>query len=270
MNASFMSPIIQAEVKRLRSLHTGKGRRNHKQFLAEGVRLLEESIRHGFLPLEVYYSEALLSERGSKLVDRFGKLRVSINKISARDIGRICETDTSQGIAALFELPELPLSGRADNSLKSILYLDNISDPGNAGTLIRSAAAFGFNLVVFSPDSVEPYNSKVVRSSAGSVFKIVPKVGAVKNLLQYIKNSGYSFIAADISGDSPEAIVKRVDINKIVLVAIGSEGEGLSSDIKRNSTDRVCVGFENSVESLNASVAGSIIMRTIYESRRRI
>ena len=262
-----MSPLSHTDRKRLRSLHTGKGRKKDGQFLAEGVRLLEESVRHGNLPLKAYYSESLIGERGKVLVNRLIKLGVPVQKTASRDIDRISETGSSQGLVALFKIPETNLAGCVGDLPQTIMYLDNIADPGNAGTLIRSALAFGLDRVVFSPDSVEPYNGKVVRSSAGAIFGIPPIVGPIAELYKCIDKETCTFIAADLEGESPESVIDNLELAGTVVVTIGSEGAGLSDEVKRLIDKRIRIGHEPNVESLNAAVAGSIIMRALYERK---
>ena len=160
----------EAPLKHIKTLHTKKGRKEQAAFLAEGVRVLEEAMRLKHLPVEVVVADAMLSERGRQLVNQFRKRDIPITEVAAKQLVKLSETRTPQGIIALFKTPALRLSELSTRNLRTVLLCEGISDPGNLGTLFRSALAFGFDRVILLASSVEPYAPKVVRSSAGAVF----------------------------------------------------------------------------------------------------
>ena len=163
--------ITRAELKVLRSLRTKKGRRKERAFLGEGVRVLEEALRHDVLPRDVLCTTGELGSRGQDLVEAFRGRSVRVREILAHELEAIADAETPQGVVAVFDTPPLDLPG-SGIGLTRVLVCDRVADPGNLGTLFRSALAFGFSQVVLVGDAVEPHAPKVVRSSAGAVFSL--------------------------------------------------------------------------------------------------
>ena len=259
--------LTNAEKKKIKSLHNKKGRKEYKLFIAEGVRLLEEAVRHQVKPGQIVYAESLLTERGRQLVGKFKKQGTIVEKISSRDLKQISDTENHQGILGVFRIPAVPFEESKLTASRRLLVLDNITDPGNAGTLVRSAAAFGFDGVLFSEQSVDPYNPKVVRATAGAIF-CLPMQRVDFNTLYRIKKSGrFLMVAADMEGKRLEKLGAR-EIQKCLLV-IGSEAIGISPEIEDIVDQKVSIGFTRKVESLNAAVAGSIIMQYIYHKSKK-
>ena len=146
---------------------------------------------------------------------------------------------------------------------RKLLLCENISDPGNLGTLIRSAAAFEFDLVILAGNTADPFSPKVVRSSAGGIFSVVIAGGEIEEIIAYSLAEKMMIIATDLKGKImklPGNIKKR----KLIL-AIGSESEGLSDIVKKKSVLTLRINHSKRVESLNAAVAGSILMSRIYD-----
>jgi TrmH family RNA methyltransferase len=260
-------PLSQSEKKRLRGLHAKKGRILQGKFLAEGVRLLEESVKFGWFPLAVYCAEAQLSARAREFLDELRKNRINIEAVSSRDIGQISETDSSQGMVALFNMRSYNLEELLAKAGR-VLLLDGINDPGNAGTLIRSALAFGFDAVGVTNDTVDPYNSKTVRSSAGAVFGI-PVVEIEPEKIAPLKKKGrYFLLTADRRGQDIKDLKSIIRNNRRIMLVIGAEAGGISSEIMAISDASAGISHENKVDSLNAAVAGSILMSAIYCNKK--
>lgn len=258
--------LSQAEIKRLKSLNTKKGRRTAGQFSAEGVRLIEQAYRFKFRPAGLYYAESLLSDRGTLLLERFSKRGIEVTPVSARDIGRIGDTSTSPGLLAVFRTPSVNLRKLYQPRMRSILLCENISDPGNLGTLIRSAAAFGFDLIVLAGQCAEPYSPKVVRSSVGAIFALPIAVTSTEDAIEFTGREQVAIVGTDIKGED-HMIKTAVRLRtKRTLLALGSEARGLSGDLLKRADFTVRVRHERSVESLNAAVAGSILMQQWYET----
>jgi len=251
----------------VRSLQTAKGRDRHRQFLGEGVRLLEESLRHNCMPSKIYYAESQLNDRGRSLLGRFRKDGVMVEAISHRTLEQIAETEHSQGIIGVFAMPATDLGSVSREQVRTVIYFDNISDPGNVGTLLRSALAFGLNLAVFSPHSVEPFNGKLVRSSAGAIFGLPIATASIAELHDYYGNGNMQILAADQHGEELPGVLRRLRRNKLLVIAIGSEGAGLSDAVQELLDVGIRIGHSRRVESLNAAVAGSIIMQELYQRR---
>ncbi|MEW5924810.1 MAG: RNA methyltransferase [Candidatus Zixiibacteriota bacterium] len=258
-----------AEKKRLKALLTKKGRSQYGQFLAEGVRLLEESLRFNSLPVTLYYSRAEMNERGLKLVSLFERQGVKCLEIAAKDINQLSDARTSQGLIGLFNIPQYGSGEIAGGKYGRILMLDGVSDPGNAGALIRSALAFGFDLVLGSGETVDLYNPKVVRSSAGAIFGIPVSAGSLADAAVLKKHQNYAVIITDPRGGNIRTRMRKFKAGKRLILAIGSEAEGISAELRSLADYSIRIEHSAVVESLNAAVAGSILMKEIYELTAR-
>lgn len=259
-----MKGLTRNQKKELKELRTKKGRRQQGCFMAEGVSLLEESLRFKIFPEEICYCEAMMNLRGQRLLSKFRRSEVPLIKIAADDLNYISGTETSQGLLGVFRIPPFTLEKLLKPGSR-VLVLDNISDPGNAGTLIRSAAAFGFDFVAVTNYSVEPYNPKVVRSSAGTIFAIPIAVVEIEELLTVKRQFRVPLVTADIRGTGLRTSLQRIDRRRSFMVAIGSEATGISKKLNEVADFKVRIKHDKRVESLNAAVAGSIIMKEVYE-----
>ncbi len=260
--------ITRAQLKQIKALSTKKGRRQQNRFLGEGVRLLEETISYRWLPEIVLISKTDLSERGERLADSFQRQAVPIEEISRKEFQSVATTETPQGILAVFATPRWELKQLSGAGFRKILWCENVTDPGNVGTLARSALAFGFSALVLSGRSVEPFAPKVIRSSAGATFGLRMLQCGNDEILQFALESKAVLVAADINGEPTENLLKAIDRQAKLILAIGAEAEGLSEEILSTARFRVRIQHSEKVESLNAAMAGSILMNRIYESDR--
>jgi TrmH family RNA methyltransferase len=261
--------LSHSEIKNLRTLHTKKGRRAANRFIAEGVRLLEEALRFKQKPTQLLFAPSLLSPRGEQIVGKFSRSGVTTHQVGAVELNRICDTEQTQGLAAVFEIPRRRLSELTGPPTRSVLLCENLSDPGNVGTLIRSALAFNFDLVVLVDQCAEAYSSKVVRASVGAVFGLPVVSATLKELLIERDEHRLTLVAAAIQGnDKPETVLARIK-NRSIILAVGSEADGLSPDLIQAAQEMVRIDHSDRVESLNSAIAGSILMKTCHDLRTR-
>ncbi len=260
-----MSSLGQAARKKLKSLATLKGRQNHGLFLAEGIRVLEESCKFRFLPESVFFAEANLDHRAKALVDSLARSGCEMLSVNSKDINQLAESVTPQGIVAVFKIPDLELKKELSENDKFVLYLDDIADPGNVGTLIRSALAFGVDLVVLSPTTVDPFNCKVIRSSAGAIFGQKLAVGSIDDLMKLCDDESI-LLGAQKGGVNIDKAMFSAKSGSRLLFAIGSEARGLSDPVLKHARLLVGIVHTDRVESLNAAVAGSIILKQIHDN----
>ncbi len=235
--------------------------------MAEGVRLLEESLRHKFLPATVYYTPALLSERGKGLVEGLSRARVPTEAISARQMGTMADTQSTQGILGIFPLPSMDLAELYRPRYRRVLLGESLSDPGNLGTLARSALAFGFEMMLLVGPCVESYSPKVVRASAGAIFGLKIARVQLSELFDFARAGRFKLIATARQGKSDIRRLKSLVVSHRLIVAVGSEVDGLSSEIIEHCDLLWRIKHSDAVESLNAAVAGSIIMKQIFDIR---
>lgn len=256
--------ITNRQIKYIKSLQTKKGRNIKNQFTAEGIRLLEEALHQDFLPNMLIYCSESLSERGRNLVLGFEAKSVECIKTTEKTINAVTSTKTPQGIIAVFDIPKFSQNESKLKKYRKILWCENISDPGNMGTIIRSALAFGFKMIITTGSCADIYSPKVVRSSVGAIFKMHFWQTDNENVLNKANYHSFKLIASSIKGENKDNILNNLNKNSKLILAIGSEGEGLSNKILSSSDYKIMIKHNKSVESLNASVAASILMNNFY------
>jgi TrmH family RNA methyltransferase len=191
------------------------------------------------------------------------KFNCYVRFITLKQLKKICSSQNPSGPVAVVEIPKNVYSSvLPDNKGSKILILEDIQDPGNTGTLIRTAAAFDFNGVILSDKCADPFNHKVVQASAGSILSLwLRKTNKYFDLILNLQNQGYNLIAADVSGKER---LNNISEKKIML-AIGNEARGLSQNLLKIANKKVVIPINShKVQSLNAAVAGSLFMYVIY------
>lgn len=229
-------------IKDLRKLHTHKHRKKTSQFLIEGEHLIEEAIQYDQNIHLIILTEHF---KTSLQVEQYKVLYVSENVMKS-----VSQLDTPPGLIAVLSYCAPKASSNR------ILALDGIQDPGNLGTLIRTADAFGFKQVILSEDTADPFSAKVLRSAQGSTFHINIQSG---NILSVIEDfSGMTI------GTSLEDAVYLEDFHEHeseeMLVVLGNEGQGTSQSVLDAVDEKVKVKMTGQSESLNVAIAGGIIM----------
>ncbi len=253
----------QRDIRRLRSLKTGKGRREWGQYAAEGVRLLEESRRYEVEPEALYLDPGALSDRGRQLVAELEARGIPCEEIARHQLESAADTKTPQGLIAVFRQPDIAL-----NSLRTcrrLLICDGISDPGNVGTLIRSARAFDFDAVLLTEESADPFSPKVVRSTAGAIFGLPVLKLSLDSCLDFLEGSDFALVTSTPAAGGDRGQLEELSRRGQVALVIGSEGEGVSERLTERSELRLAISHSDRVESLNAAVAGSLLMRELYD-----
>jgi len=257
MASEVVTSRANARVKQLRAAFAGQARLSSGLIAIEGEHLLEEAVKSGQALKTVFVSER-------REVPEFVPRGVEVVRL-ANDVFQSCvETQTPQGIAALL----VPPVSSVDEMLRGnplILIAVGLQDPGNLGTLVRSAEAFGATGVMTTPGTVSVWNQKAIRASAGSVFR-VPVASADAAGMEVLEQQGVRLLAA--LKDNAAAIDEAVLMGPIAFL-IGNEGAGLSEDWVRMADERVTIPCPGWVESLNAAVAGSLLLYEASRQRRR-
>lgn len=226
----------------------------------EGVRLAEEALAAG-VPIEyaLFTDELAGRGRGAALLGNLEKAGVLLCPVAPDTLARAADTQTPQGILAVFRTPVWRLQQIPPGL---VVVLDNLQDPGNLGTVIRSLEALGGAGLVIA-GGVDPYNPKVVRAAMGSLFRLPVVKGEIGAVLQELKAQGRPIYVADAGGElAPWA----AGLHGSAVLVIGNEGNG-PSDISRQMADGVIsIPMPGPTESLNAGVAASLL---IYEAMRQ-
>jgi RNA methyltransferase, TrmH family len=239
-------------------LHRHVARRRAARFLVEGPNLVEAALRRGLVS-EVFLTESALARFGSMLTD------VPVHLVTERAAKALSDTVTPIGLVAVCAVPETTLSDVLADSPRLLAVAVGVSEPGNAGTLIRISDAMGADAVVLAGHAVDPYNGKCLRASAGSIFAI-PVVSAsdVAAVVDELAGAGLQVLATTVDGE--------VDLDEALpmLVAptawlFGPEAQGLSQELATRATRRVRIPMRGGAESLNVAAAAAICL---YQSAR--
>jgi len=238
-------------LKWYKGLATREGRIEAGAFLVEGSRAVSQVA--GNHPDEV--NEILFTTELPPGYDRFANRRVTGGQLRS-----ICCSQTPQGTAAVIRMPgdvySDNLPGRPGNR---ILLLEDIQDPGNAGTLIRTAAAFGYSGVVLTDKCADPFSPKFVQSTAGAILSLwIRRTPGYIKLITTLKHDGYKLVAADLEGDENPSLLQG---KAKLLLALGNEASGLSSTVLRAADSRIRIPIgRDRAESLNVAACGAICM----------
>jgi len=255
-----------ALVKRLRQAFSRAERTEEGDCAIEGVRIVEEAIRSGLRFRAVFFRESA-QDRAARLLPQIGA-HVETLLLPDKLFDSSVPSETPQGIAALVRLKEFSLEDVLERlQVGPILVLAGLQDPGNLGTIMRSAEAFGSAGVVLSEGTVSPFNAKVIRASAGSVFRlpvvVAKSAGGVEEISARLHAQNVRLIATSSHKGTP---LDHANLTGLLAIFIGSEGSGLSRTLMTKMDEAVSIPHTPQVESLNAGVAGSILL---YEAARQ-
>lgn len=234
------------EIKHLVQLHKRKGRNEHKQFIAEGIRTITSLYHSSMKMIQLYITEKAAEQYKGEL-SQLPKHKMVM--VGTQVMRKITTSKTPSGVLGLFTIPETP----DPEQLTPGLVLVDMSDAGNMGTLIRTVAAMGCKTVVII-NGVDPWSAKVVHATAGTIGMVNIYQLYWDELLQYKKNIPlYALVVS--GGKNPQEISLKNS-----LLMIGSEAHGLSESFVEQADDKITLDMPGNTESLNAAVAGSIAL----------
>ena len=267
-------------ISKLRELHTTRGRKKSGLFLMEGPHLLAALLDAQIVPHVVYYQPELLQRtaNGRSLLNRllYASLLIpeQLIEVSERVIENLGETQTSQGIVAVLSLdtfqPELVRARRSKASRAALLILDDLADPGNMGTILRTALAADVAEVLLTPECVDCYSPKVVRAAAGAHIALPIEMNLAwdtiaKKITFHCKEERRVFLA---EADSSHLYFEQ-DLKQPFALIIGNEAHGLSQEACNLATLSLAVPLANGVESLNAAMAtGIVLFEAVRQARQ--
>ncbi len=264
-------------ISKVRDLHTPRGRKKSGLFLMEGPHLLEALLNAGIIPTEIYYQPELLQRtaKGRSLLARLmhtsSLSQQHLIEVSERVIESIGEAQTSQGIVSVLPLdtfnPARLRAQRPKVQRSVLLILDNLADPGNMGTILRTALATDVDEVLLTPDCVDCYSPKVVRAAAGAHIELPIEVNLSWSAIEErvaTHCGGESRVLLAEAG-SPHVYYEQ-DLKSPFALIIGNETHGPSQEAHTLATQPISIPLANGVESLNAAMATGIIL---YEAVRQ-
>lgn len=259
MITSTKNPRIQY-IRKLQS--SSRVRQKDGIFVVEGVRLSEEAYLSGAHPDLVLYTEDI-PPRGEEIVIGFGSRGVEVIPVAPHVMQSASDTQTPQGILALLPIKIPPKLKDPD----FIVIPDGIRDPGNMGTILRTALAAGVGAVIIPPGTTDPYAPKVVRAGMGAHFRLpiyTMDWGEIHDLVTRYKLS--VFLADSTGGPS----YLEADFQTPLILVIGGEATGTRAEAQTLASSRVHIPMSNSVESLNSGIAAGILMFEVHRQRRSI
>jgi len=248
------------KIRYLRSLHEHGARQRARRFLVEGVRLVEDALASGATPDLVLVDEEALARtaRGRALL---GRLRgVGYLPAAPRALKAAAETVTPQGVVAAVPLPAPPPPGDAG---PAVLVVDGVQDPGNLGTILRTAEAAGATPVLLAPGSADPFAPKVVRAAMGAHFRLPLVVGDWDTIATYLVDREV-WLAQAHGG----VAYYEVDWKRPSALVVGSEAHGVSPEGERVATGRLTIPMVGRTESLNAAIATAVILFEALRQRQ--
>ncbi|MGH7604716.1 MAG: TrmH family RNA methyltransferase [Gemmatimonadaceae bacterium] len=240
-----------------RDLQRRKAREKQSLFVAEGIRSVEELIRSR-LPIRgaLVTSNLATAPRGESLRRQLDQSGVEVTEVSEKDFQTAAETESPQGVLAIGEVPVRALNTLEIPAECRLLVLDGVQDPGNAGTIIRTAAALGAAATIALPGTVDLWNSKVIRGSMGAQFNHPALHAEIADLLSFLDLQGIELWAADSRGEP----VDRTRAIRRLAIVVGNEGSGLNPEIRAKARRTISLPISSAVESLNVAVAAGIIL----------
>ena len=247
-----ITSLKNAKVTTWKSLKDRKGRKETGCFLVEGRKMVEEALASAF-PVDAILVDA---DRAAE----FSLPRhIPVFTMPSHVLAAVCDTKTPQGIAAVVRMAGVQLTG------SRLVAMDGVQDPGNVGTIIRTADAAGFDGVILSTQCADVFSPKVLRATMGSIFRMGIRVtDDLPGVLAQMVKEGASVLSSQLDG---EPFYQRSPLNERFVLVIGSEGNGVTDEVKAVATHKVKWPMRGGAECLNAAVAAGIMM---YELSREM
>ncbi|ADL51754.1 TrmH family RNA methyltransferase [Clostridium cellulovorans] len=238
-------------IKETRKLKEKKYRIEKGLFLVEGFRFVEEAVKSSFIIKSIFIDEKALEKLSDYNIET-ERIHANIYIIPSQIFKTISTTETPQGIIAVVENKEFAVK----NEKGFYIYADKVQDPGNMGTIIRTAHASGALGVIYSQGTVDIYNEKTLRSTMGSIFRIPVILDKDMNKLKELKAQGFKLIVSSLDTNKN---FFDVDLSQMSIIAVGNEGNGVSDELYNLSDEKVKIPMPGGAESLNVAVAASIM-----------
>lgn len=243
------------EIKLLRKLARKKYREKEQRFVVEGERAVEQVVENGLIEVETVF----IGERFKVQEARFKGVEFCV--LEEEVLAEVADTENPQGILAVCKMPEEIQLDKLTGKSGIIIATDAIQDPGNMGTILRTAAWFGAKALIAGKGSVDVYHPKVVRSTAGATGSIPVLTGDLEDIFEELASSGWEILLLD-GGEEAEALSSVQPAEKTILV-VGNEGNGINEKLLNSGRKKLKIesaSGQEKVESLNAAVAVSIAL----------
>ena len=253
------------KIKEIKSLYRRKERWAKKLFLIEGIKIVEECIDNNYPITNIVYSDELFNVRGGEVL--FNKIKSYDGLINIPDklYKDISDTENPQGILAVAKFEVNSIENIKVKKNPFILLLDQVQDPGNIGTIIRTADAFGIDGIIVTKGCVDIYNPKVVRSTMGSIFR-VPVYHELDGIatIDRFKREGMKIYSTSLEESK---YIQNINFKDASMLIIGNESKGVSKSLGSLADELIKIPMIGEAESLNVAIASSIIMYEVMRQR---
>jgi TrmH family RNA methyltransferase len=250
-------------IKDIKKLKEKKHRKDSNMFLVEGFRFAEEALDSDFEVVHIFINARGESKyENSSVKDKLQK-NTKVYSVSDNLFKSICDTDNPQGIIAVVRNKAVEI--KYDHGF--YMLADKIQDPGNMGTIIRTAHAAGALGVIITKGTVDIYNEKTLRATMGSIFKIPIIEDKDLTLVHELRNGGFKLVTSSLDTDKN---FYDIDLKEKVIISVGNEGNGISEEIYEISDLKIKIPMPGGAESLNAAVAASIMMYEVVRQKNNI
>ena len=240
-----------------RDLRRRRARERQQLFVAEGVRAVEELLRSSISLRGILVAPQLAgASRGSELLDSARRSGAELVEVDEREFASAAETDSPQGVLAIGEIPDTRLSDLRLPDRARLIVLDAVQDPGNVGTILRTAAALDASAVLAMPGTVDLWNAKVVRSAMGALFHRPALMSTWAELDTFRRSNAVALWGADAAGTPLDEMTPPARLG----ILVGNEGAGLTPEGLARVEHRVSLPISSTVESLNVAVATGILL----------
>lgn len=246
-------------IKEIKKLYKKKYRIEKQQFIVEGFRFVSEALKSSFNISYVFISENGLEKYKELAVENLISNNTEVYLLNDNIFKEICSTDTPQGVLAVVDNKKVT----TEDTDGFYVLVDKIQDPGNMGTIIRTAHAAGSLGVIVTKGSVDIYNDKTLRSTMGSIFNIPIIEDEDLSTIEELKEKGFKVVVSSLDTENN---FYDIDLTKKSIISVGNEGNGISDEVYSISDEKVKIPMPGGAESLNAGVAASIM---IYEAVRQ-
>lgn len=265
-----ISSLQNPKIKYIRKLAQRNFRQKERKLVVEGIRLVEEALTsHWHTETFVYTEEGVQGERGEKLLKLAVQRKADIFQVPQSIMKELSDTETPQGVLAVLWQPELALADVLPSGRQPlVVVVDGVQDPGNLGTIIRSADAAGAGGVILLKGTVDLYNPKTLRSTMGSLFHlpIVP-VEDVEKALKYLTSVGLTLVVGEPVGGVP---LFSTDLTIPVGLVVGNEGAGPRPEVFQYRHRKVTIPMPGRAESFNVAMASAILLYEVVRQRHKI
>lgn len=251
-------------VKHLRSLSEAKNRKKEKTFLIEGLKMVEEALRDNLGVKTVVAAPSLVQHHGKGVLKLAESRGIDVLWISERLMDALSESKTPQPVMAEVTMKQHSEEGLLANEAGLIIIAHLLQDPGNLGTIIRTAEAVGASGLAITQNTVDPFNAKAIRASMGSILRLpVVPIGDIDVFIKKCKQQGFQTAATVLAGEKTHF---DIDLTKPTVLIFGQEGAGLPQDIMHDIDLRIRIPMAATIDSLNVATAAAVIL---YEAMRQ-